>query len=355
MTIIISKNGKNAKIMEPTGFAREDTLQQYIHDNPESIPLYELSDDKKLFIIAREFPTKSGPIDAIGIDQDGDVYIVETKLYKNPDKRTVIAQALDYGASLWKHSTDFQELLNRFDNEVHNNFDISFTDKLLEFFNLSSEQVELLIDNIQANFKDGNFKFVILMDHLGKRLKDLIIYVNQNSKFDIYGVQFKYYNVDSYEIIIPKIFGIEIKKDITPNTKKVQWNHDSFMSELKTNFGVDFVRTAEEILSWASDNQLQIKWGSGKSWGTFYPIITASGKSCTLFGVFTTGKVEIDFKHLLCDYDTKLNLLTELNEIDGINIPTDQFPTWRKFPIESIMDKASFKKFKKCFEKIIGC
>lgn len=40
-------------------------------------------------------------IDAVALDQNGDIYLIETKLYKNPDKRQVIAQVLDYGASLW--------------------------------------------------------------------------------------------------------------------------------------------------------------------------------------------------------------------------------------------------------------
>jgi hypothetical protein len=62
MTIIVSKNGSNAKIVKPTGFDEERSLQEYIHENPESIPIHELRDDKKLLILKREFPTNSGPI-----------------------------------------------------------------------------------------------------------------------------------------------------------------------------------------------------------------------------------------------------------------------------------------------------
>jgi len=102
MPIIISQSGKNAQKVEQSKFEQEDHLQQYIYDNPESIPLYDIKEDIKLLILVREFPTQSGPIDALGVDADGSVYMVETKLYKNPDKRLVVAQVLDYGASLWK-------------------------------------------------------------------------------------------------------------------------------------------------------------------------------------------------------------------------------------------------------------
>ena len=91
MSIIISQNGKHARKIDQSNFDKEDRLQQYIHENPESIPIYELNEDKRLFVVQREFPTNSGPIDALAIDQDGDIYIVETKLFKNPDKRTVVA------------------------------------------------------------------------------------------------------------------------------------------------------------------------------------------------------------------------------------------------------------------------
>src|SRR4030043_1735155 len=102
MSIIISKKGQTAQRLDKSDFEKEDYLQNYIHENPESIPVYEIEEDKKLLVVAREFPTESGPIDALAVDKDGDIYIVETKLFKNPDKRTVVVQALVYGALFWK-------------------------------------------------------------------------------------------------------------------------------------------------------------------------------------------------------------------------------------------------------------
>ena len=112
MAIIISKNGKNAKKIEKNTITQENYLQKYIYDNPDAIPLYDYKEDIRVLILAREFPTKSGPIDAIGIDRDGEIYVIETKLYKNPDKRQVVAQVLDYGASLWSTHKDPLEFMN---------------------------------------------------------------------------------------------------------------------------------------------------------------------------------------------------------------------------------------------------
>ena len=118
MAIIISQNGKGAVKVNKIPFGLEENIQQYIYNNPESIPLYDIKEDIRLLILAREFSTLSGPIDAIGVDREGEIYLVETKLYKNPDKRTVVAQVLDYGASLWKTHTDFDSFLLQLNNSI---------------------------------------------------------------------------------------------------------------------------------------------------------------------------------------------------------------------------------------------
>jgi hypothetical protein len=126
MAIIVSKSGKNASVIERSSIEKEDYLQAYVYGNPDSIPIYEIKKDKKFLVVAREYETVSGPIDALAVDADGDIYIVETKLYKNPDKRKVIAQALDYGASIWRHSRDFDLIMEKFDNEIEKKFQVSF-------------------------------------------------------------------------------------------------------------------------------------------------------------------------------------------------------------------------------------
>lgn len=212
MTIIVSKNGKDSKKLETADFPNEDYLQEYITQNPDSISLYDIKENIKLLIIAREFGTNSGPIDALGVDQDGQLYIVETKLYKNPDKRKVVAQVLDYGASLWKNYGDFDEFIKKLDSISETDFHISFEQRLKEFFGFDDETLPNILENMNLNLRDGNVKFVVLMDRLSRELKDLITFVNQNSNFTIYPVELEFYKFDDYEIMIPKIYGSDVRK-----------------------------------------------------------------------------------------------------------------------------------------------
>ena len=126
MSIIVSHNNKNAKKLDKQEFGLEREIQQYIYDNPDIIPVYEINSDTRLFIAAREFQTNSGAIDALAFDQNGNIYVVETKLFCNPDKRTVVSQVLDYGASLWRHSTDFEAFIEQLNRHTSKQFDKGF-------------------------------------------------------------------------------------------------------------------------------------------------------------------------------------------------------------------------------------
>ena len=101
-------------------------------------------------MVAREFETESGPIDAIAIDKDGDIYVVETKIDKNPDKRRVVAQALDYGASLWRHSR-FDEFMTKINNKINDKFKVSFEEKTKDFFNIDDEQIIPLVESMKES------------------------------------------------------------------------------------------------------------------------------------------------------------------------------------------------------------
>lgn len=250
MSIIVSEKGKNAIKLDKKDFALEDRLQQYIYDNPESIPLYDVKEDIRLLILAREFNTASGSIDALGIDKDGEIYLVETKLYKNPDKRTVVAQVLDYGASLWSKYRDFNDFITQINNHTQKDFQKTSAQRINDFFGISEEEIDSLLENIKQNLREGNFKFVVLMDHLYDQLKDLIIFLNNNSEFTVYAVELEYYKHQKFEIIIPKLYGAEVKKDLGAKSPPKILTDDDF---IKTYQGRPEQAKVKELFNFFND------------------------------------------------------------------------------------------------------
>lgn len=339
MVLIISKNGKNAEKIEKSPINQEEYLQKYIYDNPESIPLYEIKEDIRICILAREVPTNSGSIDAFGIDRDGEIYIIETKLYKNPDKRLVVAQVLDYGASLWKNNTDFDNFINLFEKESVKKFDVNLIQRLKDFFELTEEEISALFENLKRNLGDGSFKFVVLMDELHSQLKDLIIFINQNSKFDIFAVELEYYKYEDYEILIPKLFGAESKKDINIQGSaggRKKWNENEFFNEVDSKLEKKYSEAIKKLFDFSKHEADQISWGTGVSHGSFNPKFNrVSARS--LYSVFTDGRMHINFGWLDDNENTKRirTIYAEsLRKIKDFSIPEDYTEKWEATPIE---------------------
>lgn len=334
MTIIVSKEGMKTQKIEKSYFERENYLQNYIHENPESIPVDEIEKNKRLFVVAREFSTESGPIDALAIDKDGDIYVVETKLYKNPDKRRVVAQALDYGASLWRHS-DTNEFIDKINNEITLKFKISFGEKIKDFFAIEEEQVKPIIDAMKNNLQQGVIKFVILMDSVADNLKDLIFFINKNSQFDIYAVQMEYYQFEKYEIMIPKMFGNEIKKDVNiskPLNSNDRWDEEKFLEAVKNGLKGEDVTSLKLLYEFSKDTADDINWGAGKS-GSINPKFL---KICprSLYSLYSDGTLRINFRYLdMNEYKEKFK--KELEELGGFDISDEYQKTLSFNPIEN--------------------
>ncbi len=301
MAIIISKNSKNAERVEESSFGLEDNLQQYISDNPDAIPIYEIDENIRLLVLAREFPTDSGPIDALGIDQNGEIYLVETKLYKNPDKRLVVAQVLDYGASLWKSSIDFDDFLVLLNKHVTSLFGIGATEKIGDFFDIEPEEVGSILENVKNNLNNGIFKFVVLMDKLERRLKDLILFLNQNSQFDVFAVELEYYKKDDLEIIIPKIHGAEVKKNVgvkqSGSSGRRTWTEAEFWKVFKEQTPGSDLNNVEKLATWLFDSSDEMRFGTGIKYGSINPRFKSICDR-SFVTLSTQGKLQLSFGYL---------------------------------------------------------
>jgi len=124
---------------------------------------------------------------------------------------------------LWRHAVDFDEFLARLDAHCQSQFGKNFKEQYSDFFEIDDATEHLA--SIKSNLADGSIKFVVLMDKLYDALKDLVIFVNQNSKFDLYAVELEYYKHKDFEIIIPKLYGAEVKKSVTSTSSqsKTKW------------------------------------------------------------------------------------------------------------------------------------
>jgi hypothetical protein len=96
------------RIESSSGDAKDEAwLQDLIFMHPELLPASQFDESLSQVIpLAREVGTNAGSIDNLYITPEGRLIIVETKLWKNPEKhRTVVAQIIDYAkeVSVWSY------------------------------------------------------------------------------------------------------------------------------------------------------------------------------------------------------------------------------------------------------------
>lgn len=91
-TMLFIKSQWNIQEVGESTYDKEDQMQEYIYENPQILPIQELTGNKKLLVLMRELSTQYWRLDGIWIDEAWNLYIIETKLLRNPDRRNIIAQ-----------------------------------------------------------------------------------------------------------------------------------------------------------------------------------------------------------------------------------------------------------------------
>ncbi|MGI0056916.1 MAG: hypothetical protein ACREAK_06025 [Nitrosarchaeum sp.] len=336
MRIIISKNGEKGTTSEDKPFGGEGDLQKFIYENPESIPVDQIKDGIKVLLLKREF----NKIDAIGVDKDGGIYIVETKLEKNPDRRQVVAQVLDYGAQLW-HNRDSRKFLDTLDSHTKSNFQMTLDQKLGKFFDISDEEVETLKEKIEYNLEKGVFKFVVLMDTIEEKLKRLMNFISANSHFSIYPVEFKYYTYSdenkNYQIIIPKLYGTEIPKSGAPPRSSQTWDESRFFEAVANNLTTEQVHAVRKFYDDGKEIADSINWGKGNDLGSFGLVFYKYHETRNFIQVKTNGNLLYEFslnlseeKPLGKEYLEKLKTILDLEKYTPTDNITFTIDKWIK-------------------------
>jgi hypothetical protein len=84
----------------------EAWLQALLHSHPEIFPIDQIEPGfGELIPLCCELPLPSGFLDNLFVTRDGKLVLVEAKLWRNPEaRRTVVAQALDYAAAVFRMS-----------------------------------------------------------------------------------------------------------------------------------------------------------------------------------------------------------------------------------------------------------
>jgi len=208
---------------------------------------------------------------------------VETKLYRSSERRTALAQAIEYASALW--------------SEYPRNPD-GFIAKLKEGSSTTIE--EEVLKNIKESIMNGGFGLIVAMDRIDENVVKVINFLNEMCEFDVYGLSLEKYRSDNgVEVVIPKLYPGSPPEPVVQRTKGKIWNWDAFLEDVdRRGFShealEDIYRFSEEI----TKGKGGLRWGKGRTYATWQVYIEDTFGGAYIFAVESNGYLRINFARL---------------------------------------------------------
>ncbi|NNE32512.1 MAG: DUF4268 domain-containing protein [Winogradskyella sp.] len=199
--IHFSKGKTNA--LERVHEFSEKQIQDLIFDHPECLPISDIDESYNPVIpICTELWTPAGPLDILMVTPNGDLVIIETKLWYNPEaRRKVIAQILDYAKefSKWSYSDLQREINKRNKSKGNVLYDLAAKhqpDNVLSEIDF--------VDAVNRNLRIGKILLLIAGDGIREGAKEISEFLNNSASlnFTLAMVEMPIYRVNESEIIL---------------------------------------------------------------------------------------------------------------------------------------------------------
>jgi hypothetical protein len=366
---LLDTYGKLIELSE-THYVSEHMLQKLLADYPGLLSGSQLNSihPRRWLLISREFGVPDEPtigsrwsLDHLFIDQDGIPTLVEVKRSTDTRiRREIVGQMLDYAANAVIYWT-IEEIQYRFEEQCA----ITGTDSNITLENFL--QGEITSDNFweltRTNLKAGKIRMLFVADTIPKELQRIIEFLNeQMTPAEILGIEIKQFvGQDNFTTLVPRVIGQTTSAENVKGVikgKNSHWDEDSFFTELSTNRGQEETQIARQLLEWLTPRVDRIWYGTGKHTGSLVPIFHHKNYVYQLFALRTDGFIEIYFqwykgKPPFNEEQRRLELLYKLNQIQGVDIPSEKVSARPSVPLTVLLPANEYQKFTVIFQWFI--
>lgn len=365
--IYFLKEGNQLIPMEERAYDSEQLLQSLLEDHPSLLAGEQIDSatPRKWLLISREegVPDSEGGsnrwfLDHLFLDQDATPTLVEVKRSTNTQiRREVVGQMLEYAANAVVHWRP-DSIRSRFEEEYGGNEDLEQV--LLQKLGIADD-VEEFWQKVKTNLQAGRIRMIFVADQIPAGLQRIVEFLNeQMDPAEVLALEVKQYvgedQGEHHKTLVPRVIGQTAKaalKKAQPSEKR-QWDKQSFFEHMGQRCEPQIVGVAEKLLEWGEATSDHIWWGTGKTLGSFGPVLhaTINGKSYwyVLVMVRMNGLVEIEFEVIrrrppFTNDDKRLELLKRLNEAIGISLPTDAINRYPTIDLAKLTDATALKSF----------
>jgi hypothetical protein len=180
----------------------EGWLQRQIHAHPSVLPIWEIEPACwPASPVCMELPLASGPADNLLVNPDGNLVLVECKLWKNPEaRRKVIAQIIDYAKDLM--ALDYTGL----EQKIVQGQEVTGK-SLYQIAGSTIDEVEF-VDAVSRNLRRGRILLVIAGDGITESAESIADYLQQHAgmHFTLALVQLAVYDLGNGDrVVVPSV------------------------------------------------------------------------------------------------------------------------------------------------------
>ena len=180
-TPVVVKDGKAialSPIPPGEGLHHEDWFQELLFSCPTLLPINDIEPGfGQLIPIARELPTARGPLDLFFVDPDGQLILIETKLWRNPEaRRKVVGQIVDYATAISKWS--YNDLVASVKAATGSSADDALMHLIREKAGPDLDESRF-IDAVSLNLSRGRFLLLIVGDGIHEGVEQMVEFLDR--------------------------------------------------------------------------------------------------------------------------------------------------------------------------------
>jgi hypothetical protein len=341
MKVIWRQKGSGWEIATGHIYRDEAQLQAFLAENPILIPFEDISDQilhPKVMLREAGLPG-SGSSDIVGVDEAGEITVIECKLATNPEvKRKVIGQVLEYAAYLWRQPYSFLDDLAQ--KRLQKSLAQAVFDALDEETRADWDE-SAFIQATANRLLSGEFRIIIAVDSMNDELRRTIEYLTQGpSRLEIFALELTFFTSGDREILVPQLHGATPAAPTgATGAPSYHWDAERFFSDAQEK-GVseEQLSVMKDLLGFCETEASRVFWGRGKGTGSFTFHYLHNDTAYSLFSVFSDARLQINFGWLREKLDTSLvqpyrDALLSIEGFSKISV-RDDYKSWPALRIE---------------------
>ncbi len=364
---VLTEGGDLVELTEEP-YDSERLLQELLATHPQLLPGDQIdpASPRRWLLVTREAGVPSsadGPnrwsVDHLFLDQEGLPTLVEVKRSTDTRiRREVVGQLLEYAANAavnWPVDT----IRARFEARCEANSDDPA--EVLSDFLGPDGSPDAFWDDVQTNLEAGRLRLLFVADAIPAELRRIVEYLNaQMTRTEVLAVEIRKFEGAGLSGLVPRVYGLTTQSETTKRRRAAQghWDEESLLARMTENAPETTVAAARRLLAWAEQQDLALWWGQGAERGSVVPILKLAGENYFLFSLWTSGTVQVPFRHManrtLSSEERCAELLRRLNALPGVTLPTDALIRQPNLSLGDLVARDSVEPFLDAFTWFIA-